>query len=397
MKPLPKLALVGHTYAPKHNREKAAALSRYFEVCCFVPDCSDEVILGRSFAEFDDAEEPKGEHQVVTLQKAFRSNNRTQLLLKGFDQALSDWQPDFVLVEAEPWAFLRWQVWFWCRKNEGAQLFEFTWENLRRTGWKGLILDQVYRLAAKTNRGVVCGNEAAKALFIEAGQAKEDALVAAQLGIPDEGFPVVNEEERAAWRGEHEISLEYLVLGFCGRFIRSKGLLLVVEAMQELKQKGCKIKLALLGHGELKEQIAQALGDDVLFFDSVGHREVPAVMKFWDLLVLPSQRLDEGGLVWEEQFGRVIIEAVACGVPAIGSRHGAIPEVLGVSEAVFEEGAVSSLAAKIEQFAFSTQARADLLAQERAHVFEQYTHTRLAARYAEFLAGTAVESDSSEG
>ena len=89
MKPLPKLALVGHTYAPKHNREKAAALSRYFEVCCFVPDCSDEVILGRSFAEFDDAEEPKGEHQVVTLQKAFRSNNRTQLLLKGFDQALS--------------------------------------------------------------------------------------------------------------------------------------------------------------------------------------------------------------------------------------------------------------------------------------------------------------------
>ena len=52
-----------------------------------------------------------------------------------------------------------------------------------------------------------------------------------------------------------------------------------------------------------------------------------------DVLVLPS-RTTEG---WKEQLGRVLIEAMAMGVPAIGSSSGAIPEVLGREDLVFDE------------------------------------------------------------
>ena len=381
----PKLALIGHTYAPKHNREKAAALSAFFEVRCFIPDCSDEESYGKKFTEFDSAAEPEGDHTVLVLPKLYGGKNRTKLILRGLHQALEDWKPDLVLVDAEPWSFLRWQSWLWCWKKKNDRFFEFTWENVRRPGWKGILLEQVYRLAVGTNRGVICGNQAAKKLFLNAGQRESEILVAAQLGIPDFGFPEATETERDEWKSEHGIPSDCIVVGFCGRFIRAKGLLILAEAISQLSNEGLSIRLCMLGHGELKEEIQQRLRDLVIFISPIGHSEVPGVLKYWDLLVLPSQRLETKYAVWEEQFGRVIIEAVASGVPAIGSNHGAIPEVLGVTEAVFEEEGVESLTERIRELGSDTSNRKRLLEKQRSHVFEKYTHTRIAAVYAAFL------------
>ena len=41
---------------------------------------------------------------------------------------------------------------------------------------------------------------------------------------------------------------------------------------------------------------------------------------------------------WKEQFGRVLIEAMASGVPVIGSDSGAIPDVIGQAGLIFPEG-----------------------------------------------------------
>ena len=385
LKNRPRLALIGHTYAPNHNREKAAALEKYFQVCCFVPDCSQEVIFGQPYVDFNDAEIPTGDYETVILPKVRETNSRTQLLLKGLFKALNKWQPEYVLVEAEPWSQLRWQTWLWCRKHPEVKLFEFTWENLARPGWKGAVLAKVYQRAARTNQGVVCGNQAAKSLFLEAGKEEDELLVAAQLGIPEAGFESVTSLEREEWRKKNQVSEEAVVIGFCGRFIASKGLLLLSEAVGQLRDEGLDLKLCLLGHGELGDQVQAQLKEAVLVFPPVSHGEVPAILKYWDLLVLPSQRLDEGGQVWEEQFGRVIIEAVAAGVPAIGSRHGAIPEVLGTEEAVFEEADVDSLKTKIRRFAESEKERANLLATQKKHTFGNYTHSQIASQYAHFM------------
>lgn len=62
-----------------------------------------------------------------------------------------------------------------------------------------------------------------------------------------------------------------------------------------------------------------------------------------DLLVVPSKSTP----AWKEQFGRVIAESMASGVPVIGSDSGAIPEVIDTYGEIFHEGDSEDLAAKI--------------------------------------------------
>jgi len=75
-----------------------------------------------------------------------------------------------------------------------------------------------------------------------------------------------------------------------------------------------------------------------------------------DVLVLPSKTMP----TWKEQFGRVLIEAMACQVSVIGSSSGAIPEVIGKAGLVFKEGNAADLRAKIEQLKSSPKVRKEL-------------------------------------
>jgi glycosyltransferase involved in cell wall biosynthesis len=66
---------------------------------------------------------------------------------------------------------------------------------------------------------------------------------------------------------------------------------------------------------------------------------MPEVLNEMDVLVLPSRT----GQYWKEQFGRVLIEAMACGVPVIGSDSGGIPAVIGEAGLIFPEADVAGL------------------------------------------------------
>jgi glycosyltransferase involved in cell wall biosynthesis len=74
------------------------------------------------------------------------------------------------------------------------------------------------------------------------------------------------------------------------------------------------------------------------------------------VLVLPSRTIAR----WKEQFGRVIIEAHACGTPVIGSDSGAIPEVIADAGLVFPEGDAPKLAAALETLAQNPTLARDL-------------------------------------
>ena len=93
-------------------------------------------------------------------------------------------------------------------------------------------------------------------------------------------------------------------------------------------------------------KLAQNLGiaDKIIWVDSVPHEEVPKYMNVLDCLVLPSLTTPS----WKEQFGQVLVQAMACGVPVIGSSSGAIPEVIGDAGLVFMENDVEDLRKQIE-------------------------------------------------
>jgi glycosyltransferase involved in cell wall biosynthesis len=73
---------------------------------------------------------------------------------------------------------------------------------------------------------------------------------------------------------------------------------------------------------------------------------MPEMYSEMDLLVVPSRTTHR----WAEQFGRVLVEALWCGVPVVGSSSGEIPWVVGSTGGgvVVNEGAVDELATAIE-------------------------------------------------
>src|SRR5439155_22851925 len=101
---------------------------------------------------------------------------------------------------------------------------------------------------------------------------------------------------------------------------------------------------------------------------------MPDELRQLDVLVLPSRRQPN----WAEQFGRVLVEAMACGVPVIGSNCGEIPNVVGDAGLIFPEGDPAALRSALEQLIGSSGLRADLAKRGRQRVLDRFTHRRIA-------------------
>ena len=98
-----------------------------------------------------------------------------------------------------------------------------------------------------------------------------------------------------------------------------------------------------------------------------------------DAFVLPSLSRPN----WIEQFGRVLIEAMACEVPVLGSTCGEIPHVIGEAGLIFPEGDVPALAAGLRAWLTDPAGRRALAARGRARVLAHYTQKQVAEKTVE--------------
>jgi len=134
------------------------------------------------------------------------------------------------------------------------------------------------------------------------------------------------EKQRTKKRKELGVPPDSLVIGYVGWLIPIKGVTYLVSAMAKVAEKYQKSLLVLVGKGDdtgeeeikIKEQVERAgLTDKVLF---LGWRpDVDEIMGCCDIFVLPS--LNEG-------MGRVLVEAMAAGLPIVASRVGGIPDLV---------------------------------------------------------------------
>ncbi|HEU4793225.1 MAG TPA: glycosyltransferase, partial [Nitrolancea sp.] len=104
--------------------------------------------------------------------------------------------------------------------------------------------------------------------------------------------------------------------------------------------------------------------------------EMPKALSELDILVVPSRTRRN----WKEQFGRVIIEAMACQVPVVGSNSGEIPHVIGEGGLIFPEGNVVLLARRLDELLASDEKRLELGWLARERVMTHYTPDRIAER-----------------
>jgi glycosyltransferase involved in cell wall biosynthesis len=125
------------------------------------------------------------------------------------------------------------------------------------------------------------------------------------------------------------------------------------------------------------------LSDRVLFTGYVAHTEVPAWLSMFDILVLPSETQKN----WKEQFGRVIVEANACGTPVIGTHCGEIPAVLGHTGGglIVPEFAPDEFAAALRALITDPCRRSEIGKQGQIVAAREYDQRFLAARFAEAI------------
>ncbi|MCC7359400.1 MAG: glycosyltransferase [Anaerolineales bacterium] len=302
-----------------------------------------------------------------------RPTDPHRALYRTLTFGLRRFRPDLIHAEEEPESLAALQLALARRLfAPRARLVLNTWQNLARpTRW------YVRAVRAQTLRAadaVLCANAEAAALLRQPGYPRPAPVLPA-IGVDTRVFqPAAAPSERAAF-----------VVGYAGRLAPEKGLDLLLAAVAQLPSAGPPVELRLMGGGpqraELEAQAAAlGLAGRVSFIAALPPSALAPALQALDALVLPSRTRPH----WKEQFGRVLTEAMACGVPVVGSSSGAIPEVIGDAGLVFPEGDAPALAAALERLRADPAARAALAASGLARVRAHYTQDVIAARTAAF-------------
>ena len=261
----------------------------------------------------------------------------------------------------------------------------FTWWNLPYEVKFPLSLLENYNL--RHTDGLVVGNQDGADILKEHGY-HGPACVMPQLGVDERIFKPTDEAQLAA---SHGLSPDDFVIGFVGRFVEEKGLRTLFKALGRITDRDW--KLLLLGRGPLKtelEQQAKELGiaERIIWIESVPHADVPRYINLMDTLVLPSETTYQfktlSAVGWKEQFGHVIIEAMACKVPVIGSDSGEIPHVIKQDGLVFPEGNDEAFAEKLATLIDHPEQQQALAEKGYHRAMAEYTNEALAKRQLNF-------------
>jgi len=281
---------------------------------------------------------------------------------------LRELRPDLCHIDEEPYnlsTFLALRA----ARRVGARTLFFTWQNLQRR--YPFPFSQFERYVHRHVDAAIAGNHDA-AQVLRAKGYRGPVQVIPQFGVdPDIYHP---QPDRSANR--------IYTIGYAGRLVEQKGLWDLLEAVSMLSGDW---RLHLYGSGPLREQLekramALGLGDRVVFWDRVASAEMPKHLVGLDVLVLPSLSRPN----WKEQFGRILVEAMACGVPVIGADSGEIPQVIGDGGVVFAQGDVLALSEWLARLRQNPALRRKLGGRGRERVLERYTQARIAAQTVAF-------------
>ncbi|HHS96679.1 MAG TPA: glycosyltransferase family 1 protein, partial [Chloroflexi bacterium] len=280
---------------------------------------------------------------------------------------LRDFRPDLVHLDEEPYNLATFHGMVLARRA-GARTLWFSWQNLLRRYPPPFSLFERYCLHRAD--GAIVGSHTAAEVWRAKGY-KGPLAVIPQFGVDPHRFAPGPGRE-----GDRPFTV-----GFAGRLVEEKGVDLLLRAAAGLPG----VQVAILGSGPLRsrlERLAADLGlsERVSFLGTFPSTQMPAFYRRLDALVLPSRSRPN----WVEQFGRVLVEAMACGVPVVGAESGEIPHVVGEAGLLFPEEDWEALRERLSRLMTDAELRADLARRGRERVLAHYTQARVAEETVSF-------------
>ncbi len=251
----------------------------------------------------------------------------------------------------------------------GARAVFFTWQNLRRSypppfrqfeSW-------LYRHVD----GAIAGSQTAAQVLRAKGYAGQLAVVP-QFGV-DTGLYKPAEGPRPAGP---------FTVGYVGRLVWAKGVDLLLHALATFPVPW---RLVIAGDGPARPGLLQqaaelGIAGQVHWCGWLAGPELAEFYRSLDVLVLPSRSTPS----WTEQFGRVLIEAMASRVACVGAASGEIPQVLGDAGLTFPENDFHALQGCLSQLATDDIGRRRLAHAGYRRALSEFTMERVVANTAAF-------------
>jgi glycosyltransferase involved in cell wall biosynthesis len=297
-----------------------------------------------------------------------------------FRSLFHDVAPDAIFVHHEPYAAATAQLYLANQLWHGCPIGFFTWQNIQKSYPPPFRYTE--QMVYRCSHFAFTGSESAATVLREKGYDGPSTLLPGSID-PEVYAPTPASDELHEDIG---IPPDAVVVGFMGRISRVKGLSTLLHALEILDN--LPWHLVLVGEGDYEEEIAdeaaaQGISGRVHLTGYVPHTEAPRYLSMFDVLVLPSETQPD----WKEQFGRVLIEALACGTPLVGSDSGEIPNVIrrtrgGLS---FPEGDEKALAHALRRMITAPSLRERLAEQGRSYVLDEHTNAVLARRFVDTI------------
>lgn len=369
-----RVLVAGHTYALAINQQKLDALSAWCPGLGVLVPANWRYHGGLNAGRAVPVERGFGTFRIHPAPVA-RPGHVASFFFRptALARVLGEVRPHLVHVDQEVYSLAAAEI-LVAAKARGSKTVVFGWENLDRP------LHPVQRVARRLvlslADGLVCGSREAAALLRRWGFRRRIEV------IPQLGVDVATFRRDLRRRGTR------FTVGFVGRLVEEKGVDVLLNALAGLHRAGMPFDAVICGSGPWEPRLRTmadqlGVGGCVRWLGAVLHDRVAEAMAPMDVLVLPSREI----ATWKEQFGHVLIEAMAMAIPVVGARSGAIPEVIGREDLVFQENDAPGLARILERLASDAAWRLQTGSYGYDRVLRHYTHERLAEQLASFWAG----------
>ena len=193
------------------------------------------------------------------------------------------------------------------------------------------------------------------------------------IGVDLERFYPIGDSKKLSLKSKlYGEGVGTICLSVC-RIEPRKDLLTLIRCARLLREKGLNVRFAIIGEGILEsglktESARLGLGEVVTFLGRMNDVNLPLYYQAADVFVLPT--LYEG-------FGIVFLEAMACGLPVISTRVGAVPEVVGDCGILIEPGDPVSLAESISSLYLTPERRKKMGDCGYSRVIEKFDQEKL--------------------
>jgi glycosyltransferase involved in cell wall biosynthesis len=336
-----RILIVDHYAGASHQRGLYRALARLegANVTLLIPDRWND-----GFFEVMGEEETSGNFRVIAGQTVFRGRTHRAVTF-GLWSLLRKHDFDLLYLNAEPENFQTLYAIIGRRLlAPSLPIILMSWRNIDFPQgvypYRAPFLHSVCeRFTVTTIDALIAHNEAAKNIFSSKGLKQIEII---PPWVDTEVFAPGSKAD-----GKRRLGITGYTIGYVGRLVAEKGVDLLFQVSAGLKFPH---EVLVVGAGPEEKPLrtlAARLGIShrIHWIGPIPKGYLAQHLQAMDVLVLPSCTTP----LWREQFGRILIEAMSCGVPVIGSDSGEIPRTIGAAGLIFPERDASALTLQLER------------------------------------------------